>query len=621
MSIAGRRLRHSLAVILGASLLASGSATAATPTVTELGSTITPGAKPAALTTGADGNVWFTETDSAQIGRITPSGTVSEFPISGPAYDITAGPDGNLWFVEEDRVGRITTGVTPTVTEFASGLPLGTNLACITAGRDGNLWFTDFANDRIGKINIAGMITLYDANVHGMTAGSEPTAITSGPDGNLWFVEQAGNRIGKMVPESQAITEYPLTAGSYPIDITPGPDGNLWFTERDGNRVGKITTAGVVTEYGTGITAGAAPKGIAAGPDGNLWFTEGAGRIGRITTGGAVTEFTAGLSPSPDLFEMAAGPDGNLWFGERGIDRIGRINTALDPPAFSNPASITIPGLAPSGPASPYPSEISVSGLQGTVTDVRVRLTGFGHTYPSDVDFLLVGPTGQSVILSADRNVARPPVAGVTLNLSDAATRGMTMLDGPRAPYVSGSFKPTDNSDAPIVFPSPAPVAPYVATLSTLDGTNPNGDWELFINDRNNGDAGNLHGGWGLDIDTTGPPVTPPVDPPVTPPTTNPLSLTLSAKPSQRVAKLKVKAICSKACDLSAVAKGKAGEKFKTRAVTGNGTAGTAVTLKPKLAKSVLKEVKGETGKATITVMATDASGGTDAESVKLKLK
>ena len=41
--------------------------------------------------------------DGNKIGRISPSGTITEFPLptanSGP-YGITAGPDGNLWFTE-----------------------------------------------------------------------------------------------------------------------------------------------------------------------------------------------------------------------------------------------------------------------------------------------------------------------------------------------------------------------------------------------------------------------------------------------------------------------------------------------------------------------------------------
>src|SRR5205823_7554770 len=59
---------------------------------------------------------------------------------------------------------------------------------------------------------------------------------------------------------------------------------------------------------------------------------------------------------------------------------------------FTNPAAITIP----SGPgaASPYPSTINVSGFTGSVVKVTVTLNNISHTFPDDVDILLVGPTG-----------------------------------------------------------------------------------------------------------------------------------------------------------------------------------------------------------------------------------
>src|SRR5260370_21497686 len=94
------------------------------------------------ITTGTDGNVWFTQPQANQIGRITPSGAVTEFLLPNfktYPYGITAGPDGNLWFTEfyGNRIGRITTsGV---ITEFPLTIK-GPTLA-ITAGADGNLWF------------------------------------------------------------------------------------------------------------------------------------------------------------------------------------------------------------------------------------------------------------------------------------------------------------------------------------------------------------------------------------------------------------------------------------------------------------------------------------------------
>ena len=59
---------------------------------------------------------------------------------------ITAGPDGALWFTNRDSIGRITTGGTVTSFRHASiGDPWG-----ITAGPDGALWFTNIGATRSG---------------------------------------------------------------------------------------------------------------------------------------------------------------------------------------------------------------------------------------------------------------------------------------------------------------------------------------------------------------------------------------------------------------------------------------------------------------------------------------
>src|SRR3954470_9973959 len=73
------------------------------------------------VTTGPDGNVWFTEQSANRIGRISPAGTVTEFVVptasSTPQF-ITTGPDGALWFTElsANKIGRITTS--GAITEF-----------------------------------------------------------------------------------------------------------------------------------------------------------------------------------------------------------------------------------------------------------------------------------------------------------------------------------------------------------------------------------------------------------------------------------------------------------------------------------------------------------------------
>ena len=291
------------------------------------------------ITAGADGHMWFTETDGNRIGRITGAGVLTEFPI--PTADsapngITAGPDGNIWFTESsgNKIGRITPS--GAITEFplptAAGQPKR-----ITAGADGNLWFTEGTGNKIGRITPSGAITEFPIP----TAESEPNGITAGPDGNIWFTEFSGiGRLaltGDFTPgegglESEliaahTITQFPteMPEATFQASITAGPDGNLWFTETQAGRIGRITPSGTITIFVEGIARneiGSAPDGITAGPDGNLWFADGdANRIGRITPSGEVTEF-----PTPDYEPSGVAAQGDvIWFTERKGNRIGWI--------------------------------------------------------------------------------------------------------------------------------------------------------------------------------------------------------------------------------------------------------------------------------------------------------
>jgi virginiamycin B lyase len=62
------------------------------------------------ITSGSDGNLWFTLQASNGVGRITTLGVATEFGVPTPSIPIgiTAGPDGNIWFTEGAEIGRIT---------------------------------------------------------------------------------------------------------------------------------------------------------------------------------------------------------------------------------------------------------------------------------------------------------------------------------------------------------------------------------------------------------------------------------------------------------------------------------------------------------------------------------
>jgi serine/threonine protein kinase/streptogramin lyase len=291
--------------------------------VTEFGLP-TSSASPAQITLGPDGNLWFTENDGNQIGRITPNGTVTEFSVPTPNSTpdgITIGPDGNLWFTENtaNQIGRITPG--GNITEFS--IPTGdSHPSGITAGHDGNIWFGEVTANQIGRITPGGTISEFSIP----TFGGRPSGMTLGPDGNVWFVEINASQIGRITPDG-TISEFPLpTPNSSPNSITAGPDGNLWFVEGTGDKIGRITPGGAITEFP--ITAGSHPAIITRGPDGKLWFTERPlNEIGSIAPDGSgYREFSVPTAGSRPL-GITPGPDQNLWFTEYTSNHIARITS------------------------------------------------------------------------------------------------------------------------------------------------------------------------------------------------------------------------------------------------------------------------------------------------------
>jgi subtilisin-like proprotein convertase family protein len=176
------------------------------------------------------------------------------------------------------------------------------------------------------------------------------------------------------------------------------------------------------------------------------------------------------------------------------------LNRGAEALTFSNLNSIAIPASGTEGIANPYPSVINVSGLAGTIADVNVTINGLSHTFPDDIDILLVGPGGQKIILLSDAGGPHD-IVNLTLTFDDEAltfpSNGNTL--------VSGLFKPvnyTGNGGPNDVFPLPAPAGPYGSLLSAFDGSNPNGDWKLFVVDDEGHDVGRIANGWTLEIAT-----------------------------------------------------------------------------------------------------------------------
>jgi subtilisin-like proprotein convertase family protein len=162
------------------------------------------------------------------------------------------------------------------------------------------------------------------------------------------------------------------------------------------------------------------------------------------------------------------------------------VSTITDP---ANTAVISIPG---SGMSSLYPSQIAVAGLPTNPIKVTVTLKGLSHTYPDDLDILLVGPRGQKIMLMSDAG-GSADINNITLTFDDAAASKLP----DNTAILSGTFMPTDFATGENL-PAPAPAGPYGTNLSAFNGLDPNGTWSLYVFDDAASDSGSMADGWSL---------------------------------------------------------------------------------------------------------------------------
>ena len=277
--------------------------------------------------------------------------------------------------------------------------------------------------------------------------------------------------------------------------IQPGSSGSgLFNTASNGGRlVGNL--------WGGKSTCG-------PGPD---WYGRFSLTYHKISSYIADATCTYGLSSNGNNFSPSGGSGSFNTTTNRSCYQAPVITQPTTIQTFTNPASINVADRSsdsgPPGLANLYPSVINVSGLSGTVTRVRVKLLGLNHTFPADLDFLLVGPNGQRVILISDTG-GKFDVNNLILTIDQS---GGALLPNSSA-ISSGVYRPTNYSGKDSIdlggiddFPSPGPGQNvYDNSLQFFYGASPNGAWKLYVVDDENQDTGSMSGGWNLELATTG---------------------------------------------------------------------------------------------------------------------
>jgi hypothetical protein len=173
---------------------------------------------------------------------------------------------------------------------------------------------------------------------------------------------------------------------------------------------------------------------------------------------------------------------------------------------FTNGGGITLVDFG--GQSTPYPSNIVVSGVSGTISKVTLTLTNVSFANTNDQNFLLVGPAGQTFVFMSDAG-GSVATSGQTITFDDAAASQLPSSGS----IATGTYRPTNFAVDSEVFPAPAPAGPYneaapqgSATFASIfGGAAPNGTWSLYpIDDTGSAGAAGSIGSWSITLTTSG---------------------------------------------------------------------------------------------------------------------
>jgi hypothetical protein len=249
---------------------------------------------PIGVAIDAADNLYISDSNNHRIRKITAAGVIST--VAGNGASSGALGDGGL----------------------ATTVPLG-SLYGVAVDAAGNLYFAELNNNRVRKVNTAGVISTVAGN------------------GTQGFSGDGG----------------PATAAQfyYPFGVVVDAAGNLYISDINNNRVRKVNTSGVISTVagngsqslsGDGAPATAAgmvgPSGLAMDAAGNLYIAEMGGRIRKVTKEGVISTVAGngtagfggdgGVASAAQLNQprgVAVDSVGNLYLADWGNNRIRKV--------------------------------------------------------------------------------------------------------------------------------------------------------------------------------------------------------------------------------------------------------------------------------------------------------
>jgi hypothetical protein len=310
--------------------------------------------------------------------------------------------------------------------------------------------------------------------------------------GNVANASSASTSITMTAPQS-VTANFTLIIVASPTTTSVSSNNNPSFTTAPGN---SVTFSATVSSNST------VNEGTVTFSDPANDFTCSGGNTVPVSNGEAActTSFsTEGSRNVTGTYNGTVNFQGSSGF----ITQTVNNHTVVNGDQFCNQGSITIPSTA--GAATPYPSNIFVTGLTGNIGSVTVSLNNISSSNITQTDLLLVGPTGAAIVPFASVGDGST-IGGVNVTLEDSASG---LIPG-GSPLTSGSYQPTSiTGSTSLIFPAPAPLvnaSNYAATdgtatlTSTFQNTAPNGTWALYAIDNSGNGAATIGGGWCVNI-------------------------------------------------------------------------------------------------------------------------
>jgi alpha-tubulin suppressor-like RCC1 family protein len=363
---------------------------------------------PLGVAIDAAGNLFIADTNNHRIRKVDTTGTITTVAGNGnygragdglPAVwaelygpgDVVVAPSGDLFIADtwNNVVRKVSgSGIISTIAGVGGwgysgdGGPATsaafTNIRSISVDSAGNLYLADEGNQRIRKVDGAGVVSTVAGtgtpgfNGDGIAATSAmlnyPRGVFLDSSGNLFIVDSNNNRIRKVVPDGMISTVAgngelnfsgdggAATSASLqqPWSATVDGSGNLFIGDTGNIRVRRVDPFGIITTFaGNGSLAYCGDSGpaVLAGLDmpnavtmdlaGNVYFSDQGGRVRRVDTFGVITTVAgngiqayngdgiqAWLASLQNPGGLVVDTLGNLYIADSGNHRIRKVDPA-----------------------------------------------------------------------------------------------------------------------------------------------------------------------------------------------------------------------------------------------------------------------------------------------------